>query len=463
MSDKSKNVIVFFTDQQRWDSSAIYGNPLDLTPNFDNAAMAGTHLYNCFTNQPVCGPARSMMQTGLYPTTTGCYRNGIPLPQDSITLGTMFRDAGFKTGYVGKWHLGSQDPVPEHERGGYDHWLASNMLEFTSDAYDTTLYDNDNKAQKLPGYRVDALTDAAVRFIDSAKDDRFFLFLSFLEPHHQNHLDNYPGRVGDEQRYAGRWTPPDLQALGGTSAQHLPGYFGMIKRLDDAFGRVQDALLSLGLAEDTTLLYTTDHGSHFKTRNAEYKRSCHDACIRIPGALIGGPFTGGGRVNELISTIDIAPTLLDAAGLDIPANFEGNSVLPLVERTNKSWPEDVFIQVSEDHVGRAMRTHRWKYGVRAPNADGWNDLDADQYEEEYLYDLHADPYELANLIGMNAFDDITAELRQRLCDQIKNVESKNVGITKAPEKPSGRRAANVWASDNTDKGNSLLGGELKKA
>ncbi|OUR77316.1 arylsulfatase [Alphaproteobacteria bacterium 46_93_T64] len=445
MSETAKNVIVFFTDQQRWDSSAIFGNPLDLTPNFDTAAMAGTHLYNCFTNQPVCGPARSMMQTGLYPTTTGCYRNNIPLPKDSATLGSLFRKSGFKTGYVGKWHLGTQDPVPEPERGGYEYWLASNMLEYTSDAYDTTLYDNDGKAQKLPGYRVDALTDAAIRYIDGVKDDRFFLFLSFLEPHHQNHLDNYPGRVGDEQRYAGRWMPPDLQALGGSAAQHLPGYFGMIKRLDDAFGRIQDALLTLGISEETTILYTSDHGSHFKTRNAEYKRSCHDACVRIPGALIGGPFTGGGRVTNLVSTIDIAPTLLDAAGLDIPDNFEGNSLLPVVNRTSTDWPEDVFIQISEDHVGRAVRTKRWKYGVRAPNADGWNDLGADQYEEEYLYDLHADPYELTNLIGMDAFADVSTELRAKLVKQTKSVENRTVDIVKAPEISAGQRSSSVWA------------------
>ena len=460
MTDKARNVIVFFTDQQRWDSSAIYGNPLNLTPNYDHAAMAGTHLYNCFTNQPVCGPARSIMQTGMYPTTTGCYRNNIPLPRDAVTLGMLFRDAGFKTGYIGKWHLGTQDPVPQHERGGYDHWLASNMLEFTSDAYDTTVYDNDNKARKLPGYRVDALADAAVRFIDAVKNDRFYLFLSFLEPHHQNHLDSYPGRIGDEQRYSGRWMPPDLQALGGTAAQHLPGYFGMIRRLDDAFGRIQDALISLGLADDTVLLYTTDHGSHFKTRNAEYKRSVHDACVRVPGALIGGPFTGGGRVTELVSTIDIAPTLLDAAGLDIPANFSGNSVLSLVERRNMSWPKEVFIQVSEDHVGRAIRNHRWKYGVRAQNADGWNDLGADQYEAEYLYDLHADPYELNNLIGMNAFAGVVADLHQKLVGWIKAVEHREVRITAAPEKPSGRRSVRVWDSDRTDSGN-IQGGWRK--
>src|SRR5919202_571777 len=96
------NVVVFFTDQQRWDTTGVHGNPLDLTPNFDRVARRGTHLYNTFTPQPVCGPARSCLQTGMYATETGCFRNGIALPTDVPTLGTLFREAGYATGYIGK-------------------------------------------------------------------------------------------------------------------------------------------------------------------------------------------------------------------------------------------------------------------------------------------------------------------------------------------------------------------------
>ena len=237
------NVIVFFTDQQRWDSTGVHGNPLDLTPNFDRLAAEGTHLYNAFTPQPVCGPARACLQTGLYATQTGCYTNGIPLPQDAFTLARAFGQAGYRTGYIGKWHLSrgeDEGPVPQEYRGGYMDWLAANMLEFTSDAYQTTLYDEEGRAVHLPGYRVDALTDAAIRYIDqhqsatfrSPQAAPFFLFLSFLEPHFQNHRDDYPAPTGYAERYTGRWTPPDLQALcGGTAYQHLPGYWGMVKDL----------------------------------------------------------------------------------------------------------------------------------------------------------------------------------------------------------------------------------------
>ena len=148
-----------------------------------------------------------------------------------------------------------------------------------------------------------------IRYINDHQDRPFFLFSSFIEPHHQNHRNDYPAPPGYAERYRGRWLPPDLAALGGSSHQHLAGYLGMIKRLDEALGRLVDALISLDLLEDTIILFTSDHGNHFKTRNAEYKRSCHDASVRVPTMLYGGPFTGGGRISQLVSLIDLPPTL----------------------------------------------------------------------------------------------------------------------------------------------------------
>ena len=296
------NIIFFLTDQQRWDTTGAHGNPLGLTPNFDRMARTGTHLYNAFTPQPVCGPARAVLQTGMYATATSCWRNGIALPPSEKTLANYFRQAGYQTGYIGKWHLAGPDvigPVDEAYRGGYQDWLASNVLEFTSDAYRLCLYDNDNQEVRLPGYRVDALTDAAIRYIDQNQDHPFFLFLSYLEPHFQNTRDDYPAPDGYAEQYTGRWMPPDLAALGGTAHQHIAGYYGMVKRLDEALGRLMDALKSLDLLDDTILVFTSDHGNHFKTRNGEYKRSCHESSIRIPMAISGPGFQSGGRVDQL--------------------------------------------------------------------------------------------------------------------------------------------------------------------
>jgi arylsulfatase A-like enzyme len=367
------NVVVFFTDQQRWDSTGVHGNPLELTPNFDHLAREGTHVAHSFTCQPVCAPARSSLQTGLYATATGVFRNGITLRLDSRTLAHHFGQAGYATGYIGKWHLAAEEPVTEPRRGGYDYWLASNALEFTSDAYDAVMYGNDNQPVRLPGYRVDALTDAAIRYIDAHQDEPFYLFISYLEPHHQNHLDDYPPPDGYRERYTGRWIPPDLAALGGSTHQHLGGYWGMVKRLDEAFGRLLDALKSLDLADNTIVLFTSDHACHFKTRNGEYKRSCHESSIRVPTLLYGPGFTGRGQVRELVSLVDLPPTLLDAAGLPVPREMQGRSILPLLKGEREGWPEEVFIQISESQVGRAVRTQRWKYNVAAPDADGRRD------------------------------------------------------------------------------------------
>jgi arylsulfatase A-like enzyme len=433
------NVVVFFTDQQRWDTAGVHGNPLELMPNFDRMAQRGTHVAHSFTCQPVCGPARSCLQTGLYATTAGCFRNGIPLPATTKTLAHYFREAGYETGYIGKWHLADEEPVPEAKRAGYQYWLAANVLEFSSDSYRTVVYDNENRAVRLPGYRVDALTDAAIRYIDRHQDRPFYLFLSFLEPHHQNHLDDYPAPEGYRERYAGRWIPPDLAALGGSTHQHLGGYFGMVKRLDEALGRLLDALASLDLTEQTIVLFTSDHGCHFKTRNEEYKRSCHDSSIRVPTALRGPIFDGGGQLRQLVSLIDLPPTLLDAAGLPVPEAMQGRSLLPLTRGQAEGWPEEVFIQISESQVGRAVRTHRWKYGVNAPDKNGSRDPAADRYEEQYLYDLQADPYELTNLIGLESHREVAAVMRERLIRRMGEAGEAVATIEPAPARRSGQR------------------------
>jgi arylsulfatase A-like enzyme len=438
--DKSEkpNVIVFFTDQQRWDTMGLHGNPMNLTPNLDRMATRGTHIYNSFTCQPVCGPARSCLQSGMYATMTGCFTNKNPLGNKAKTLGHYFKEAGYHTGYIGKWHLAGEEPVPASKREGYDDWLAAEILEFTSDAYSTVLYDNDNKPVKLPGYRVDALTDSAIRFIDKQQENPFFLFVSYVEPHHQNYRDDYPAPDGYRERYTGRWTPPDLESLVGTAPQHLGGYYGMVKRLDEALGRMLDALKSLGLDDNTIVLFSSDHGCHFKTRNNEYKRSCHDSSIRVPTAFTGPGFNRGGQLQQLVSLIDLPPTLLDAAGIAIPEQMQGRSILPLLKHTETDWPEEIFVQISESEVGRAVRTKRWKYGVTAPDKDPWIDSASDCYEEQYLYDLYADPYELTNLVGYASHKEVALVLQNRLIARMVQAGEDAPVIIPAAERSSGQ-------------------------
>ena len=449
------NVLVFFTDQQRWDASGLHGNPLDLMPNFDRMARRGTFLKNSVTCQPVCGPARACLQTGKYASTIGVPTNGVALPDGEKTLAHYFADAGYQTGYIGKWHLAENSgpgAAPKEQRGGYDYWLASNTLEFTSHAYETVVFNNENQPVHLPGYRVDALADATIRYIDEHRDAPFFLFTSYIEPHFQNHVDSYPAPEGYEEKYRSRWIPPDLMALGGSTHQHIAGYWGMIKRLDEALGRVQDALRSFGLEKNTIVLFTTDHGCHFKTRNGEYKRSCHESSVRLPTALWGPGFEAGGEISEITSLVDLPPTLIDAAGLGVPDDMQGRSVMPLVRNEIIQWPQEAFLQISEAQVGRAIRTERWKYCVDAPDHKTWlgKQRGASRYVEQFLYDLQADPYELNNLIAYDAYDDIKEELRRRLLRWMTEVGEELPEIVPADTHSSGQRQE--WPSAAEDLG-----------
>ncbi len=447
------NVIIFLTDQQRWDTSSFYGNPLNVTPVYDRMAREGTHFQNAFTCQPVCGPARSCLQTGRYATNTGVHINHIGLPEGSHTLAKSFNEAGYQTGYIGKWHLGGikpnmegepQHPVPAHRRGGYQYWLAADLVEFCSEEYNTVLFDNNDKPVSLPGYRVDATVDAGIRFIDKNKEKPFFLMVSLLEPHFQNTRDHYPAPTGCAEEFTGRWMPPDLAALGGTAHQQIGGYFGMVKRIDEAFGRMLDAVKSLGLDNKTIIAYSSDHGCHFKTRNEEYKRSGHDSSIRIPMAVTGPGFFGGGCVKNMMSLVNLPATLLDAAGLDVPESMEGESYMPVLSGSSDDWADDVFIQISESQIGRAVRTHRWKYGVVATSGDPYNDKSAEEYRDSYLYDLYADPWELENLIAVPQYAKVVQKMEFRLKKRMADAGEKIPTILRPLET---RSYEGRWVSD----------------
>lgn len=436
------NVIFFFTDQQRYDTTGAAGNPCGLTPVFDSMASDGTYAQYAFSPQPVCGPARAALQTGKYATTTGNYKNAVVLPKEHRTMADYFNDAGYDTGYIGKWHLAEgRTAVPKEQRGGYQWWLGANSLEHTSTAYDTTVYDNDNNPVKLPGYRVDALTDAAIRFIDNRQNSGkpFFLFLSFLEPHFQNCFDDFPA-PDVYKNTPSAYMPPDLSALQGTAWQHIGGYYGMVKRLDEALGRIRDALKSLRMTENTILVFTSDHGCHFKTRNAEYKRSCHESSIRIPLSFYGGPFTGGGKLREKVSLTDLAPTILDACGLPVPEDMQGRSIMPYVRHEKKysAGSRDIFIQISESQVGRAIRTDRWKYSVEAPDKDPVKDSSSQEYTEAFLYDLEHDPYELHNLIHSAAHEKVCLTLAAKLKKCMKEAGEDAPVIHPAPKHSIGQ-------------------------
>lgn len=420
---KQPNILFYFTDQQRWDTCGCYGQKLDVTPRLDALAERGVRFANAFTCQPVCGPARSALQSGLYPTQTGCFVNGIALPQGIPTLAEAFNQAGYRTAYVGKWHLASTDgvddyqirPVPPERRGGWkDWWVASDVLEFTSDGYSGHLFREDGSPYKFHKYRADAVTDAALEFLDQKPDDGrpFFLFLSHIEPHHQNNHNCYEGPEGSKERFKQYEVPGDLVGTGGNWRENYPDYLGACNACDANFGRLLDALERKGELENTIVVYTSDHGSHFCTRNQEYKRSCHDGCSHIPLVIAGPGFTGGQVCNQVVSLMDLPRTLVDCAGVQAWPGLQGRNLRGAV--AGEPWEDVAFMQISESHVGRAVRTRRWTYEVGAVDADGWKDAGSAQYMELFLYDNENDPYQKRNLAAHSDYAAVRAQLRETL-------------------------------------------------
>ncbi len=446
------NIIFYFTDQQRWDTCGCFGQPLDITPNLDQLAREGVKFDNAFSPQPVCGPCRALFQTGKWPTETGCFRNNIMLPAGVKTLGNYIEEAGYETAYIGKWHLASDGElekpptidhtvtaVPRELRGGYTgFWRAADVLEFTSHGYDGFVFDENDQRVDFKGYRADCINDMALEFFDQYDGKKpFFMTISQIEPHHQNDRKHYEGPEGSKERFKDFVLPEDLKVLGGNAAEEYPDYLGQCASLDENLGRLVAKLKEKGLYENTVIIFASDHGSHFLTRNRDshlngyddYKRSCHDAALHVPLVIAGGPFKGGAAVEELVSTASLPKTILALAGVDVGEAMIGENLLDVVEKKDDNRPNEVFAQISESRVGRCIRTARYTYSVYAPGVNGGEKAAADVYADDFLYDMEKDPHQLNNVVADPAYAQVKEEMRERLLDWIQRAEGTRPLIT----------------------------------
>ena len=446
------NIIFYFTDQQRWDTCGCFGQPLDITPNLDQLAREGVKFDNAFSPQPVCGPCRALFQTGKWPTETGCFRNNIMLPAGVKTLGNYIEEAGYETAYIGKWHLASDGElekpptidhtvtaIPRELRGGYTgFWRAADVLEFTSHGYDGFVFDENDRRIDFKGYRADCINNLALEFFDQYDGKKpFFMTISQIEPHHQNDRKHYEGPEGSKERFKDFVLPEDLKALGGNGLEEYPDYLGQCASLDENLGRLVAKLKEKGLYENTVIIFASDHGSHFLTRNRDshlngyddYKRSCHDAALHVPLVIAGGPFKGGVAVEELVSTASLPKTILALAGVDVGDAMIGENLLDVVEKKDDNRPNEVFAQISESRVGRCIRTARYTYSVYAPGINGGAAAAADRYADDFLYDMEKDPHQLNNVVADPAYVQVKEELRERLLDWIQRAEGTRPLIT----------------------------------
>ena len=446
------NIIFYFTDQQRADTCGCFGQPLNITPNLDRLASEGVKFDYAFSPQPVCGPCRALFQTGKYPTETGCFRNNVMLPDNIKTLADYIEEAGYETAYIGKWHLASDGElekppkidhtitaIPQELRGGYTgFWRTADVLEFTSHGYDGYVFDENNNRIDFKGYRADCITDLALDFFDERDTEKpFFMTISHIEPHHQNDRKHYEGPEGSKEKFKDYILPEDLKALKGDAEIEYPDYLGACENLDKNLGKLVEKLKEKNLYDNTIIIFASDHGSHFKTRNRDshlkgdddYKRSCHDACLRVPLVIAGGPYKGGVAVEELVSTESLPKTILAIAGVDVGDAMIGENLLNVVEKKDKERPNQIFAQISESRVGRCVRTPRYTYSVYAPGVNGGEAASSDVYADDFLYDMEKDPYQLNNVVDNADYADVKADMRKRLLDWIEKAEGKRPVIT----------------------------------
>lgn len=445
MAGSLPNIVFYFSDQQRADTCGCYGQPLDVTPHLDKLAREGVLFEQAYTPQPVCGPCRAIFQTGRYATDTGCFRNNIMLPQNVKTLANYLEEKGYETAYIGKWHLASDgDPfgrnkvdhsitaIPPAYRGGYSgFWRASDVLEFTSHGYDGYVFDEHNQKRSFKGYRTDCITDFALEFFAERNPDKpFFMTISHIEPHHQNDRHCYEGPKGSKERFKDFVLPHDLKVLGGNAAQEYPDYLGCCASLDKNLGRVIRRLKAEGLYENTIIVYASDHGSHFQTRNKDehlngyddYKRSCHDASCHVPLVIAGPGFGGGRRVKDLVSTESLAKTFLAMAGIDVGAEMIGENLQDVACGRLPGRANEVYAQISESRCARMIRTEDFTYSIVSPTVSGIEAARSDVYIDDFLYDLRLDPFQLQNIVHDENYAAEKAKLRTKLLAWIERSE-----------------------------------------
>ena len=424
---KKPNIILYLADQFRWDFvGANRLNSSTNTPNLDAMAERGTIFTHAVTNQPVCSPSRSVMLTGRYATETGVWHNAMPIDPSLPTLAGELRKAGYTANLLGTWHLapptveagGGRGYVkPEHRAGFLDMWEGANEFEFTTHPYEGTIYDRDGKEITFKDeFRVDFVTDRAEKFLRQPHDKPFLLYISQLEPHFQNDAKRFIAPYGVAERFQDSFVPPDLRPFPGNWQSQLPDYYGCCESIDTSVGRIRKILEEEHLADNTIFVFISDHGCQFMTRNEEYKRSPHNGSIRIPLIIEGPGFNGSQRLDEIVGNVHITPTLLEAAGVEVPSSIKGKSLLPLLtdKKARDEWPNKELIQISEAMVARAIRTADWVYCVADSGANVHTDKSGKKYQEYLFYDERGDPSELINLAARKEYRKQADTLRDEL-------------------------------------------------
>jgi len=466
------NILMICSDQFRADFvGANHENPSARTPNLDKLAARGVNFRHCVVNQPLCSPSRASFLTGRYATEAGMWRLGLELNHSLPTIATELRRNGYSTHFMGKWHL-SQVELPDGRkqlgwippgpsRGGFDDlWEGANVTELTSHPYAGNYWADDGTDIGFSNeYRVDFIANRAVKFIEQKHDKPWLLYVSQLEPHQQNDIDAFvpPLRYADdfswqvyrsqlsaEQQkdldalahapaptYSNPYIPHDLRNLPGNWRSHISGYYGSTQAIDDCVGSLVAALERTNQLDRTIVVFFSDHGNTFRTRLGEYKRSPHDSALHVPFIIAGPGFDRGTVIDELVSLLDLAPTLLDGAGIQPPAGMRGHPLKRLLDdpKARKAWDSTAYFQISQSICGRGIRTPDWCYCAFDPSVPHGQAEYGTKYQDFALYSISGDPAEMVNLVGREEYRDVADMLRGELERRIVTAGEPETSIT----------------------------------
>ena len=440
---RKRNLIVFLPDQQRFDTIACYGNEKVHSPNLGKLASESVVFSRAYVTHPVCTPSRSSLMTGMWPHTTGCTKNSVPLQPQFRVLPELLQDKDYRTGYMGKWHLGDEALAQR----GYEEWIST---EYVSD-YSKFLIEMGLTPDKPDG-SFSALTISelplelskprflerhALQFIEKHRDEPFILFVAFAEPHspyngpfNNEHLLSEveldfkaPASLRDiplRYRLMQEWQQAEAALdrkrllnpfFFGTTPEECKNikqrYWGLVTLIDQAIGSILDCVERAGLIDDTIIVHTSDHGDMLGTHHLFGKEVMFEEAVRVP-YLIRLPNERKCRIIEqAVSHIDFMPTLIDLLGQAPARQCAGRSRLPLL-RGEVMPPENIFIEWAPNRTKIKKRTSlaprpMIKRAIEEStrtviSPDGWK-LSLRDKDLNELYNLHHDPGETRNLFS----------------------------------------------------------------
>jgi arylsulfatase A-like enzyme len=419
------NVIFVLADQWRAQAMGYAGNEDVKTPNLDQLAKESVVFKTAVAVMPVCSPFRASLLTGQYPLTHGVFYNDKPLRNEALTMAEIYKKAGYQTGYIGKWHLNGHavgedafsarsQPVPESRRQGFDYWKVREVTHNYNNSY---YFDENNEKHTWQGYDAFPQTDSAISYIQRMKGDPFLLFLSWGPPHnpYATAPEEYRQMYDADQVALRENVPEDMQ---NSARQVLAGYYAHCTALDKAMGDLLKAIEEEGLADNTIVVFTSDHGDMLLSRGEQRKQRPWDESILVP-MLLRYPERLGSeskQISKPINTPDILPTLLGLSNLEVPASVEGVDLSKALAGEQAYTKEAALLQFpvpfhewnfqNGGREYRAIRSERYTYvrNLKGP----W-----------LLYDNEQDPYQQRNLIHKAEYAEIQRKLDKVLQQKLK--------------------------------------------